>query len=174
MRKNIFKIMKMIIAIITCCFLLDITKVYASEVIFDANAVKEKTASKSSLMDVNGIFVFRDEFIEQERLVKQEQKKRLENTEKLVLLSPQKEFDCDRWVNLVLQADTEKYLKDVYNSKRDSNLRWWVYFGTAGICVLCFAVWLEDEKRKKKENAKGEEGNEDNDYGHYAAVRQKF
>lgn len=59
-------------------------------------------------------------------------------------------------MNLVLQSDTEKYLKDVYNEKRGSNFRWWVYCGTAGICVLCIAVWIEDERKKRKEEAKGE------------------
>lgn len=156
MKKHTAKRVKIIVAIGTCCLLFNIMTTYATEVIFDANAVKEKTASKSSLMDVNGIFVFRDEFIEQERIVKQEQKNALTKIESLVLLSPQKDFDCDMWVNLVLQADTEKYLKDVYNEKQGSNLRWWVYCGTAAVCVLCIAVWVEDARKKKKEDTKGE------------------
>ncbi len=156
MKKHTAKRVKIIVAIGTCCLLFNIMTTYAAEVIFDANAVKEKTASKSSLMDVNGIFVFRDEFIEQERIVKQEQKDALTKIESLVLLSPQKDFDCDMWVNLVLQADTEKYLKDVYNEKQGSNLRWWVYCGTAAVCVLCIAVWVEDARKKKKEDTKGE------------------
>ena len=156
MKKTWAKRIKTFIAITTCCLLFDIIKVHASEVIFDADAVREKTASKSSLMDVNGIFVFRDEFIEREKIVKQEQKEILEKMEALVLLSPQQDFDYETWVNLVLKADTGKFIKDVYNEKEESNLRWWVYCGTASICVLCIAVWTEDARKKKKEETKGE------------------
>ena len=147
---------KVIICGIVVFLLFKTMTAYASEVIFDANAVREKTASKSSLMDVNGVFVFRDEFIQQERLVKQEQKETLEKMETLVLLSPQQDFDYETWVNLVLTADTGKYIKDVYNEKGDSNLRWWVYCGTASICVLCITIWIEDTRKKKKEETKGE------------------
>lgn len=152
---------KVIICGIAVFLLFKAMTAYASEVIFDANAVREKTASKSSLMDVNGVFVFRDEFIEQERLVKQEKKENLEKTETLVLLSPQQDFDYETWVNLVLSADTEKYIKDVYNEKEDSNLRWWVYCGTASICVLCIAVWIEDTRKKKKEKERRNERRSD-------------
>lgn len=155
MNTHMAKKIKIVLIITIFCLIFDIMTVYAAEVIFDADAVKEKTASKSSLMDVNGIFVFRDEFIEQERLVKQEQKEALETIETLVLLSPRKEFDSDMWVNLVLQADTEKYLKDIYTEKRENNFRWWVYCGTAAVCVLCIAIWIEDTRKKKKEDTKG-------------------
>lgn len=155
---------KVIMCVIALLLLLEAMTADASEVIFDADAVREKTAAKSSLLDVNGIFVFRDEFIEQERIVKKEQKENLENIERLVLLSPQKDFDSDMWVNLVLQADTGKYIKDVYNEKKESSLRWWVYCGTVSVCVLCIVIRIEDEKRKKKEGEKGEEI-EDERYG---------
>ena len=154
----------MIICSIVVFLLFGTMTAYASEVIFDANAVREKTASKSSLMDVNGVFVFRDEFIEQEKIVKQEQKETLEKMETLVLLSPQQDFDYETWVNLVLTADTEKYIKDVYNEKEDSNLRWWVYCVTASICVLCIAIWIEDSRKKNMEETKGE-AIEDERYG---------
>ncbi|MCM1155902.1 MAG: hypothetical protein NC314_04275 [Roseburia sp.] len=147
---------KTLIVIGIFCLLPGVLKVYASEVIFDADAVREKTATKSSLLDVNGIFVFRDEFIERERVVKQEYKERLEGIEMLVLSSPQQDFDYETWVDLVLAADTGKYIKDVYNEKEDNNLRWWIYCGTASICVLCLAVRIEDERKKKKEETKGE------------------
>lgn len=155
---------KVIICSIVVFLMFGTMTAYASEVIFDADAVREKTASKSSLMDVNGVFVFRDEFIEQEKIVKQEQKETLEKMETLVLLSPQQDFDYETWVNLVLTADTEKYIKDVYKGKEDSNLRWWVYCGTASICVLCIAIWIEDSRKKKKEESKGE-AIEDERYG---------
>lgn len=156
MKKNWAKGIKTVIIITISCLLLGIIKVHASEVIFDADAVREKTASKSSLLDVNGIFVFRDAFIEREKIVKQEQKETMEKMETLVLLSPQQDFDYETWVNLVLTADTGKYIKDVYNEKEESNLRWWVYCGTVSICVLCIAVWIEDTRKKKKEETKGE------------------
>lgn len=164
MKKNWANGIKTVIIIATSCLLLGIIKVHASEVIFDADAVREKTASKSSLLDVNGIFVFRDAFIEREKIVKQEQKETMEKMETLVLLSPQQDFDYETWVNLVLTADTGKYIKDVYNEKEESNLRWWVYCGTVSICVLCIAVWIEDTRKKKKEETKGEVA-EDERYG---------
>lgn len=164
MKKLKAKKIKIVIAVTTYCLLFGIIKVNASEVIFDADAVREKTASKSSLLDANGIFVFRDEFIEQEKIVKQEQRETLEKMETLVLLSPQQDLDYETWVNRVLTADTGKYIKDVYNEKAESNLRWWVYCGTASICVLCIAVWIEDTRKKKKEETK-EEAVEDERYG---------
>ena len=156
MKKQKINKIKAVLAISVFCLLFGVMKAYASEVIFDADAVREKTATKSSLLDVNGIFVFRDEFIERERIVKQEYKERLEGIEMLVLSSPQQDFDYETWVNLVLTADTGKYIKDVYNEKKDGNLRWWVYCGTASICVLCLAVRIEDTRKKKKEETEGE------------------
>lgn len=73
-----------------------------------------------------------------------------------MLSCPQQNFDYETWVNLVLAADTGKYIKDVYNEKRDSTLRWWIYCGTASICVLCLAVRIEDTRKKKKEETEGE------------------
>lgn len=163
MKKCRTKKRKAVIVVSVLCLIFGAMKVYASEVIFDADAVREKTATKSSLLDVNGIFVFRDEFIERERIVKQAYKEKLEGIETLVLSSPQQDFDYETWVDLVLAADTGKYIKDVYNEKEDSNLRWWIYCGTASVCVLCLAVRIEDERKKKKEETKGE-GPEDEQY----------
>lgn len=138
------------------CVLFHAMQAKAAEVIFDADAVVEKTATKSSLMDVNGVFVFRDEFIEQERAVRQEEKDRLEQIEQLVLASSQQDFDCEAWVNLVLQADTEKFIKEIYQEKKESSLRWWIYCGTASVCILCIAARMEEERRKRKLEKAGE------------------
>lgn len=156
MKKRKTKKMKMVIGISVFGLLFGVMRVHASEIFFDADAVREKTATKSSLLDVNGIFVFRDEFIERERIVKQAYKERLEEIEMLVLSSPQQDFDYESWVNLVLAADTGKYIKDVYNEKEDNSLRWWIYCGTASVCVLCLAVRIEDERKKKKKETEGE------------------
>lgn len=150
------KKLKLAIGMGIMCLLFHVMQVKATEVIFDADAVVEKTATKSSLMDVNGVFVFRDEFIEQERTVRQEEKDRLEQIEKLVLASPQQDFDYETWVNLVLQADTEKFIKEIYNEKESSSLRWWIYCGTASVCILCIAVRVEEERRKRKSRKTGE------------------
>ncbi len=156
MKKYRTKKIRVIIVVSVLCFTFGMMNVYASEVIFDADAVREKTAAKSSLLDVNGIFVFQDEFIEREQIVKQAYRERLEGMEALVLSCPQQNFDYETWVNLVLAADTGKYIKDIYNEKRDSTLRWWIYCGTASICVLCLAVRIEDTRKKKKEETEGE------------------
>lgn len=141
---------KIILRTMCFCLLFAATKVYASEIIFDADAVREKAAAKSSLMDVNGIYVFSDEFIEQELIVKQAQSDKLEEMVTLVLTNPQQKLDCDSWVNLVLQADVDKYIGDVYNEKEEKNLRWWIYCGTASICILCIIIMIDDKRKKEK------------------------
>ena len=138
------------------CLLFAATRVYASEIIFDADSVREKTATKSSLMDVNGIYVFSDEFIEQELIVKQAQSDKLEEMVTLVLANPQQKLDYDEWVNLVLQADIDKYIGDVYSEKEENNLRWWIDCGTASICILCIIIMIDDKRKKRKISNKGE------------------
>lgn len=141
---------KFIIPATLLCFLLFTMKAAASDVYFDAEAVRQKTASKSSLMDVNGVFVFRDEFIEQEQRVKQTEKQRMEDIEHIVLLSAGQTLDYSEIVNMVLLSDTERYIGDIYDIRPESNLRWWVYCGTASICLLCGAIWIQDIRKKKR------------------------
>lgn len=148
---------KYILPITLLCLLLFTMKVSASDVYLDADAVRQKTATKSSLIDVNGVFVFRDEFIERERIVKQEEKQRLEDIEYTVLLSVGQTLDYGEIVNVVLLSDTEKYIGDIYNIQTTSNLRWWVYSGTAGICLLCLAVRIQDMRKKKMKTEQKED-----------------
>lgn len=153
------KILKNIYAfpIILFCFLFITMKVSASDVYFDADAVRQKTASHSSLMDANGIFVFRDEFIEREQIVKQAEKQKLEDIECAVLLSAGQTLDYAAIVNTVLLSDTEKYIGDIYNMQTASSLRWWVYCGTASICLLCLAVRIQDMRKRKRETEQKED-----------------
>lgn len=142
---------KYILPTIILCFVLFTMKAFAADVYFDADAVRRKTASKSSLMDVNGVFVFRDEFIEREQIVKQAEKQKLENLEYSVLISAGQNRSYAEIVNLVLMSDTDKYIGEVYNVRAAGNLRWWVYCSTAGICLLCFAIRIQDIWKNKKE-----------------------
>lgn len=132
------------------CFHCLAIQALASDVYFDAEAVRQKTASKSSLMDVNGVFVFRDEFIEREQIVKQEEKKKMENIEYNVLISQGQTLDYSELVNMVLLSDTERYIGDIYDIQSESNLQWWIYCGTASICLLCGAIRIQDIRKKKR------------------------
>lgn len=145
-----YKKMNYIFLLSILCFHCFAIQALASDVYFDADAVRQKTASKSSLMDVNGIFVFRDEFIEREQIVKQEEKKKMENIEYNVLLSQGQTLNYAEIVNTVLLSDTERYIGDIYNVPTSSNLQWWIYCITAGICLLCAAIWIQDMRKKSK------------------------
>lgn len=141
---------KFIIPTTLLCLLLITMKASASDVYFDAEAVRQKTATKSSLMDVNGVFVFRNEFIEQEQIVKQADKQRMEDIEHTVLLSTGQTLDYEEIVDMVLLSDTQRYIGDIYDIRPESSLRWWIYCGTASICLLCVAIWIQDIRKKKR------------------------
>ncbi len=121
-----------------------------TEIIFDADAAVNKTAAKSALADMHGVFVFRDAFITQERLVKQAEKDEREQIEKKVLTTTQPEASYKEMAELVFQADTDRYIKDVYYEKESSDLFLWIYCGIVSICILCAAIMIEDYLKKKK------------------------
>lgn len=56
------------------------------------------------------------------------------------------------WAKLVWQADTERYVKDVYYKEESSDLFLWIYCGIVSICILCAAIMIEDYLRRKKES----------------------
>ena len=147
---------KFIFPTILLCFLLITMKASASDVYFDADAVRQKTAARSSVIDANGVFAFRDEFIEREQIVKQAEKQRLEDLECNVLLSAEQTLNYNEIVNMVLLSDTGKYIGDSYTVRTSSNLRWWVYCVTASICLLYLAIRIQD-MRKKKQKAEQKE-----------------
>ncbi len=123
-----------------------------TEIVFDADAAVNKTAAKSALADMHGVFVFRDAFITQEKLVKQAEKDEREQIEKEILTRDQPEASYKEWAKLVWQADTERYVKDVYYKEESSDLFLWIYCGIVSICILCAAIMIEDYLRRKKES----------------------
>ena len=121
-----------------------------TEIIFDADAAVNKSAAKSALADMHGVFVFRNAFITQEKLVKESQKREREEIENLILISHQPELAYEDWVDLVLAADMDKVIKDVYYKEESSNLFLWVYCGIVSVCILCVAIMVEDFFKKRK------------------------
>lgn len=121
-----------------------------TEIIFDADAAVNKSAAKSALADMHGVFVFRDAFITQEKLVKESQRREQEEIEELILTSQQPEFAYEDWVDLVLTTDMDKVIKDVYYKEESSDLFLWIYCGMVSICILCGAIMVEDYLKKKK------------------------
>lgn len=104
-----------------------------TEIIFDADAAVNKSAAKSALADMHGVFVFRNAFITQEKLVKESQKREREEIENLILTSHQPELAY------------EDYYKE-----ESSNLFLWVYCGIVSVCILCGAIMVEDYLKKRK------------------------
>lgn len=139
-----------------------------TEIIFDADAVKNKAAVKSALADMHGIFVFRSAFIQQEEIVKKAEKENRESIENMVLLSSQPKPGYQEWVELVLTADTEKYIKDVYIEEEDNNLFTWIYCIIFSICLLCLAIRIEDYIKKNRKNKEKERINEKQNIYNYA------
>ena len=110
----------------------------------------KKSAAKSALADMHGVFVFRNAFITHEKLVKESQKREREEIENLILTSHQPELAYEDWVDLVLAADMDKVIKDVYYKEESSNLFLWVYCGIVSVCILCVAIMVEDYLKKRK------------------------
>ena len=122
-----------------------------TELVFDADATLNRTAAKSALADMHGIFVFRDAFIIQENLVKEAEKKEREQIEKIVLTSKQPDLNCEEWVDIVLKADTGKYIKDVHLKEESNDMFLWIYCIAISICVFCVAIRVDGYFKKKKE-----------------------
>ena len=59
-----------------------------TEIVFDADTAINRTAAKSALADLHGVFVFRDAFIRQEQIVNSQQKQNYEKMEQIVLTIP--------------------------------------------------------------------------------------
>lgn len=121
-----------------------------TEIIFDPDSVINKTAAKSALADMHGVFVFRSAFITQEKIVKEREKENRELIETIVLTSSRQNDDYEKWVQLVLSSDTDKYIKDTYVEKEENTLFIWIYCIILSICVLCVAIRIEAMLKKKK------------------------
>lgn len=122
-----------------------------TELIFDADVVTNRSAAKSALADMHGVFVFRSAFITQEALVKEAEKKNREEIENIVLTSEQPELDYPKWVDLVLTSDSEKYIKDVYIEEEENTVFVWIYCIVISISILCIAIRIEDMRKNQKE-----------------------
>ncbi len=125
-----------------------------TDLIFDADVVKNRTAAKSALADMHGVFVFRSAFITQEALVKEADKRELESFENLVLISTQPELGYQKWVDTVLTSETEKYIKDVYIEEKENTVFIWIYCIIISICILCIAIRVDTTIKKGKEEGK--------------------
>lgn len=164
MKKKLFGIL---IAVIMLFFIAGEESVYAAEIpaeeaaeeepqpdtelIFNPDSVIHKTAAKSALADMHGVFVFRNAFITQEALVKERDKKVLETIETTVLINEQPDLGYREWVDLILMADTEKYIKDVYIEEKENTLFIWIYCIILSICFLCAAIRIEAFLKKRKQ-----------------------
>lgn len=118
---------------------------------FDADAAMNRTAAKSALADMHGIFVFRDAFIEREQLVKNQQKQNYEDIEHLVLTKQQPRTDYEEKVNVVLNADTEKFIRDVYYGEDSREVLQWVCCIAVSICGLCIVIRIQDCQKQMRE-----------------------
>lgn len=121
-----------------------------TELIFDADVVTNKTAAKSALADMHGVFVFRSAFIMREKLVKEAEKKNREEIETIVLTSEQTELNYEEYVDLVLATEIERFIKDVYIEEEENTLFLWIYCIIISVCILCMAIWIEDMRKKKR------------------------
>lgn len=125
-----------------------------TEIVFDPDAVINKTAAKSALADMHGVFVFRNAFIAQEAIVKQREKEERDAIEKTVLTSVQPDLGYKEWAEVVLAANTEKYIKDVYIEEKENTVFIWIYCIILSVCILCIAIrtdlYLKEKKRKEE------------------------
>ena len=99
---------------------------------------------------MHGVFVFRSAFITQEKIVKEREKENRESIETIVLTSSRQNEDYEKWVQLVLSSDADKYIKDTYVEKEENTLFIWIYCIILSICVLCVAIRIEAMLKKKK------------------------
>ena len=110
-----------------------------TEIVFDADTAINRTAAKSALADLHGVFVFRDAFIRQEQLVKSQQKQNYEKMEQIVLTKQQPDSGYD---------DT-KYIKDMYYMEDSHEAFLWVLCIVTSVCGLCIAIWIQDYRKKQ-------------------------
>ena len=109
-----------------------------TEIVFDADTAINRTAAKSALADLHGVFVFRDAFIRQEQIV---------------LTKQQPDSGYEELVDLVLNSDDTKYIKDMYYMEESHEAFLWVLCIVTSVCGLCIAIWIQDY-RKKQNNDK--------------------
>ncbi len=124
-----------------------------TDIKFEPGKATNRTAAKSALADMHGIYVFRDAFITQERLIKEREKNDLYRIEDVVLKCDQTTADYEQIVSDVLTSETDRYIKEVHVKSGTDNTRfYWVCCILISICVLCVALLIEKSiKRKHRE-----------------------
>lgn len=120
------------------------------EIYFDADVVKSRTESKSAVADMHGVFVFRRAFIEREKEMKQEQKQQQDNIFATVLKGEQPEAVCKKWITIVLNADTEKYIRDIQKDESDGELLIWISCISLSVCILCIGFVVQDFRKRQE------------------------
>ena len=105
-----------------------------TEIVFDADTAINRTAAKSALADLHGVFVFRDAFIRQEQIV---------------LTKQQPDSGYEELVDLVLNSDDTKYIKDMYYMEESHEAFLWVLCIVTSVCGLCIAIWIQDYRKKQ-------------------------
>ena len=97
--------------------------------------------------------MFRDAFIRQEQIVKSQQKQNYKKMEQIVLTKQQPDSGYEELVDLVLNSDDTKYIKDMYYMEDSHEAFLWVLCIVTSVCGLCIAIWIQDY-RKKQNNDK--------------------
>lgn len=120
-----------------------------TEIVFDADTAINRTAAKSALADLHGVFVFRDAFIRQEQIVKSQQKQNYKKMEQIVLTKQQPDSGYEELVDLVLNSDDTKYIKDMYYMEESHEAFLWVLCIVTSVCGLCIAIWIQDYRKKQ-------------------------
>lgn len=114
---------------------------------FDISEINQEKNSNSALADIHGFFVFRDNFIETEKLVKEKDKEYLYEIEQAVLEKETGNSEIYDWVDIVLQSETSKYVKEVtYNEKSKNS---WSIFPVI-IFTFFFMIGILYTRRKVK------------------------
>ena len=120
------------------------------EIYFDADVVRNRTESKSAVADMHGVFVFRKAFMEREKETKQKQRKQQEDIFTTVLEEEQPEPVCKKWVSIVLNADTDKYIRDIQNDESDTELLIWISCISISVCILCIGFVVQNYRKRQE------------------------
>lgn len=120
---------------------------------FDISEISQEKNSNSALADIHGFFVFRDNFIEMEKFVKEKDKEYLYEIEQAVLGKENGNSEIYDWVDIVLQSETPKYVKGVtYNGKTQNS--WSIFPVIIFTFFLMIGILYTRRKVKRKRERK--------------------
>lgn len=120
---------------------------------FDISEINQEKNSNSALADIHGFFVFRDNFIETEKLVKEKDKEYLYEIEQAVMEKETGNSEIYDWVDIVLQSETSKYVKEVtYNEKSKNS--WSIFPVIIVTLFLMIGILYTRRKVKRKRERK--------------------